>query len=138
MAVGFALLSLAACGSFRHSQEASHPTSEEKAYLQNIQVTDTQMTAAKNFLQHTVTTVHARVTNGGKRTVRELDLDLSFSNFMDQVDLREQAHPVNAGTPPLKPGETRAFEVSFDHVPDDWNQVPPQITPVRVVLGENQ
>jgi len=96
------------------------------------------MTAAKNFLQHTVTTLHAQVTNKGGQTVGYVEMDLAFSNFMGQVDLREKAHPVNAETPPLKPGETRAFEVSFDHVPEDWNQAPPQITPIRVMLAANQ
>jgi hypothetical protein len=133
--VGFAILSLAACGSSRRPAETSQPTAAEKAYLQNIQVIGAHMTAAQNFLQHTVVTLHANITNKGNQTVRHLELDLAFSNYMGQIDLREKAHPINANTPALKPGETRAFEVSFDHVPGDWNQAPPQITPVRVVLA---
>ena len=132
------MLSLAACGNSRRPPEASPPTPAEKAYLQNIQVTAARMTAAKNFLQHTVTTLHAQVTNQGGQTVGYIELDLAFSNFMGQIDLREKAHPVNTGTPPLKPGGTRAFEVSFDHVPEDWNQAPPQITATRVMLAGNQ
>jgi len=93
------------------------------------------MTAAQNFLQHTITTLHARITNKGNKTVRYLEMDLAFSNYMEQADLRQKAHPITTNTPPLKPGETRDFELSFDHVPEDWNQAPPQITPVRVVLA---
>jgi hypothetical protein len=136
--LGIALLSLAACSGPHRTPETSQPTAAEKAYLQNIEVTGAQMTAAKNFLQHTVTTLHAQVTNKGNQAVTFLELDLVFSNFMGQVDLREKAHPVKADTPPLKPGETRAFEVSFDRVPDDWNQAAPQVTATRVVLSENR
>jgi hypothetical protein len=133
--IGFSLLSLAACSNSRRGAEISAPTAEEKAYLQNIQISNARMTAAQDFLQHTIVTLHARVTNKGNRTVRYLELDLAFSNYMEQVDLRQKAHPITSNTPPLNPGETRDFELSFDQVPEDWNQAPPQITPVRVVLG---
>jgi len=132
------MMSLPACSSSRRAPETSQPTAAERAYFQNIQITGVRMTAAKNFLQHTVTTLHASVSNQGTQTVRYLELDLVFSNFMGQVDLREKAHPINSNTRPLKPGETRAFEVSFDHFPEDWNQAPPQITPTRIVLAGSQ
>ncbi len=132
------MLSLAACNSSQRSPETTQPTAAENAYIQNIQITDARMTAATNFLQHTVTTLHANATNKGNQTVHYLELDMAFSNFMGQVDLRQKADPINTNTPPLKPGETRAFEVSFDHVPGDWNLAPPQITPVRVVLAQSQ
>jgi hypothetical protein len=44
------------------------------------------------------------------------------------VVLRETAHAITLRTPPLKPGETRSFRVSFDHMPADWNQAAPTIT----------
>ncbi len=47
---------------------------------------------------------------------------------LNQVVLRETAHTITSRTPPLKPGEKRAFRVSFDHMPADWNQAPPTIT----------
>ena len=37
--------------------------------------------AAQNFLQHTVTTLHATVTNNGKKTVRSLEVNLTFSDI---------------------------------------------------------
>lgn len=137
-AFGLAVLVLAASGCSHRPPQDSPPSPAEKAYLQNIQVTGAQMTAAKNFLQDTVITMHAQVSNKGTRTVRYIEMDLAFSNFMGQIDLREKANPVNANTPPLKPGETRGFEVSFDHMPGDWNQAPPQVSITRVVLAANQ
>lgn len=107
-------------------------TEEQKAYLGQIEVTDARMSAAGNFLGHTVTYLDAVVANKGSRVVKEIELELVFVDTLYQVVLRESAHPVTPRTPPLKPGETRSFQVSFEHMPIDWNQGPPRITPVSV------
>ena len=102
-------------------------TEEEKAYFPAIVVSDARMTAAQNFLGGTVTCLDVQVTNSGTKTVRQLDLQLEFVDMLNQVVLRETAHAIASRTP-LKPGEKRAFRVSFDHMPADWNQAPPTIT----------
>jgi hypothetical protein len=107
-------------------------TVEEKAYLAQIAVADVKMSAAENFLGHTVTYLDAVVANKGSRAVKRIELQLDFYDTLYQVVLRETAHPVTARTPPLKPGETRPFQVTFEHMPLDWNQGPPRITPVAV------
>lgn len=101
---------------------------EEKAYLSQFSVADPRMSAAENFLGNTVTYLHARVTNHGTRAVRQLDLKLEFHDTLEQVVLRETAHAITPRNPPLKPGETRPFQVAFEHMPVDWNQAPPVIT----------
>jgi hypothetical protein len=103
-------------------------TEEEKAYFPAIVVSDARMTAAQNFLGGTVTYLDAKVINNGTKTVRRLDLQLEFVDTLNQVVLRETAHAIASRAPPLKPGETRAFRVSFDHMPVDWNQASPTIT----------
>ncbi len=107
-------------------------TAEQQAYLDQIEVTDARMSAAENFLGHTVTYLDAVVANKGLRAVSEIELELAFVDTLYQVVLRETAHPVTPRTPPLKPGETRSFQVSFEHMPIDWNQGPPRITPISV------
>jgi hypothetical protein len=107
-------------------------TEEEKAYLAQIAVTDVKMSAAENFLGHTVTYLDAVVANKGSRAVKRIELQLDFYDTLYQVVLRETAHPISARTPPLKPGETRPFQVTFEHMPLDWNQGPPRITPMAV------
>lgn len=107
-------------------------TEEHKAYLPALELTDVRMSAAENFLGTSVTYLDARVTNKGTRLVRHLDLQLEFVDMLHQVVLRETAHPITDRTSPLKPGETRAFQVTFEHMPMDWNQAPPRITPMFV------
>jgi len=105
---------------------------DQRAYLTQISTADLHMSAAENFLGGTVTYLKARVTNNGKMPVRRLTLKLEFHDTLEQVVLRETAHPITSRTPPLKPGETRAFQVAFEHMPLEWNQGPPVITPEYV------
>jgi len=123
---------------FWHSRSANEisaspiPTEEQKAYFRQLEFTDLHMSVAQNFLGDNVTYLDAQVKNMGTKTVRRLDLDLTFVDTLSQVILRERAYPISSRTPPLKPGESRAFRVTFEHIPVDWNQAIPAITPVYV------
>jgi hypothetical protein len=116
------------------SQRRAALTAEEKAYLQHIEITEAKVSAATNFLGDMVTYMDAKVTNTGARPVRQVDLRLEFSDMLNQVVLRETAHPITARMPPLKPGETRAIRVTFEKMPAEWNQAPPTITAVGLHL----
>jgi len=105
------------------------PTEEQKAYFPQIEITDAHMSAAENFLGASMTYLDARVRNKGTKTVRRLDLELTFVDMLNQVVLRERAQPVMRRSPPLKPGESRAFRVTFEHMPVDWNQAAPTMNP---------
>jgi hypothetical protein len=59
-------------------------------------------------------------------------VELNFVDTLNQVVLRETAHPLADRTTPLQPGETYAFRVTFDHMPADWNQAPPRAIAVYV------
>jgi hypothetical protein len=78
--------------------------------------------------------LNAKVTNKGDRAVQRVDLQLEFHDVLDQVVLRDTVHPIRAGTSILNPGETRAFVVAFEHLPAEWNQAPPGMTPISVVF----
>jgi hypothetical protein len=107
-------------------------TEEQKAYLPQFEFTDAHMSAAENFLGDSVTYLDARVTNKGTKTVRRLDVDLTFVDTLNQVVLRERAHPVSPHTQSLRPGEAKAFRMTFEHMPADWNQAVPSMVPVYV------
>lgn len=105
-------------------------STEESAYLQHIVISDAKVSAATNFLGDMVTYLDAKVTNTGTKPVGQLDLRLEFSDMLNQVVLRESAHPITVRMHPLQPGETRAFRVTFERMPAEWNQAAPAITPV--------
>jgi hypothetical protein len=107
-------------------------SAEQKAYLPSFAIGDLRMTAAANFLGDTVTYLDASVTNQGSKVVRRLDVELNFVDVLNQVVLRETAHPLADRAAPLQPGETRAFRVAFEHMPVDWNRVPPTARAVYV------
>jgi hypothetical protein len=132
LAVVVAVVVLLSRSGSKPSTSSPFLDADQKAYLQQIVVTDAGMSAAENLLGHTVTYLDARVTNKGTKTVRQLDLDLTFVDTLGQVVLRETAHPVTPQMVPLKPGETRPFQVSFEHMPMDWNQAPPAVKPASV------
>ena len=107
-------------------------SAEQKAYLASLVIADLRMSAAANFLGDTITYLDGSVTNNGAKPVHRLEVELNFVDTLNQVVLRETAHPLADRTPPLQPGETRAFRVTFDHMPADWNQAPPSARAVYV------
>ncbi len=129
------LPSLTGCGSASHVSPNSPPTPEEQAYLTMIEVTNAKMMAARNFLGERIITMDAHIVNHGNKTVRYVKLELQFMDIYGRkVVLQTQAVPITPQAPPLPPGESRPFSISFEHVPPDWNQAPPRITPVRVIF----
>ena len=107
-------------------------TEEQKAYLREVVISNVRMSSARNFLGDTVVYLDAQLTNRGSKVVRRVECQLEFLDPWKRVVLRERASPVTGGTPPLRPGETRAFRITFEHLPTDWNQAPPAITTTRV------
>ena len=116
----------------RPAASPSQASDEEKNYLRHLAVSTPRMSAAENFLGDTVTYLDAELTNRGGRAVRQVELRLEFVDMLSQVVLRETVRPITSETAPLKAGETRAFQVSFEHMPAEWNQGPPVVTPVSV------
>lgn len=105
---------------------------EQQAYLTSFAFADLRMSAATNFLGETVTYLDGSVTNTGSKPVSRLDVELNFVDTLNQVVLRETAHPLANRPKPLGPGESHAFRLTFDHMPADWNQAPPRVRPVYV------
>ena len=99
----------------------------EKDYTKYLRVENVAMTRAENFLHQEVTTMNAEVVNAGPQAIAALELSVEFSDEMNQVVLREARGILGAPPAALAPGERRAFEISFDHVPPSWNMQQPAV-----------
>jgi hypothetical protein len=102
----------------------SSMNSAEQAYLANIQVANTALSRAENFIHQEVTIVNGDVYNTGNQSVSALRLTIVFHDGMNQIILRETRAVLSA---PLSPGEHCPFEISFEHVPASWNMQQPEI-----------
>lgn len=109
-------------------------SAEAQAYRNQIAVTDLHMSAAETGLGSNVTYLDAQIKNNGTRAVREVDLELTFVDMLNQVVLSRTAHPIKTTAPPLQPGESRPFRVTFDYMPADWNQGPPTVAVTYVIF----
>ncbi len=92
-------------------------TPEQNAYLASIEFTGAKMSAATNFLGQRVIYLDAEVANRGTRAVKQVELQMEFTDVLGQVILRDRARIFPPASLPLKPGETRAFQLFFDHMP---------------------
>jgi hypothetical protein len=99
-------------------------TSEAKAYVRNLKLGEVSMKATESYVGQTVTEIEGKLTNAGDRAVKRADVYCIFYNAYGEVVIRERVPIVSS---PIKPGETRAFRLPFDDIPDGWNHQMPQL-----------
>jgi hypothetical protein len=99
----------------------------EQEYTKKINVGKIEMSRAENFLHQEVTTMSGELYNAGAQPVLSLILTTEFSDDMNQIVLRETRRVLGPPAAILAPGERRAFEISFDHVPNSWNMQAPAV-----------
>jgi hypothetical protein len=100
-------------------------TEAAREYSKNIQIGNVAMSRAENFLHQEVTIVNGEVYNGGNQSVLALRVTAQFTDDMNQVVLRESRDIIGISDRAITPGERRAFEISFEHVPASWNMRQP-------------
>jgi hypothetical protein len=97
----------------------------EQAYAASIHVENIALTRAENFIHQEITTLTADLVNGGSRSLRGVEITITFSDDMNQIALRESRAVVVPGSPPLTTGERRQFDIAFEHIPTSWNMQQP-------------
>lgn len=102
---------------------------EERAYAATIAIENLALSRAENFLNQEVTILAGELVNTGGRSLREVELTVQFDDDMNQIALRESRLALTSASASLAPGERRAFDVSFEHIPPSWNM---QLPVVRV------
>jgi hypothetical protein len=100
---------------------------EERAYASQIKIENVALSRAENFLNQEVTILTGELVNTGERTPHEVELTVEFYDDMNQIALRESRLALYSSNPPLSPGERRAFNVSFEHIPGQWNMQQPAV-----------
>lgn len=108
---------------------------DEQSYAQQIHFQPGQMSQAENFLNQEFIYVAGTVTNSGSRAVRALDVVLEFRDPFNQLVLRDPQRVITADDQPLKPAESRNFQVTLgSHLPVEWNRQYPAFRITGLVL----
>jgi hypothetical protein len=107
-------------------------TPDAKVYVRNLQLSDVTMKATESYVQQMVTEIEGKITNGGVRPVKEVDVYCIFYNRYGEVVLRKRVPIVNSL---VKPGESRSFRLPFDEIPESWNNQMPQLVIAGIEFG---
>ena len=117
------------------SNEAPPITAEAKEYVRNgnLALGGVEMKATANYTGAAIIEITGNITNKGSRTLDRVELSCVFYDSMNQVVFRERVPIVRRA---LKPGETSAFRLPFEGLPDSWNKQMPQLVIAQIVFGQ--
>ncbi len=146
----FLLLGVGALVLFTSSDAPTTPATPAAAgphaYAEKLQFSGLKMTEVENFVGGKVTYLEGSVANSGDRTVTGVSVLVVFRNSLGEVAQKEtlpvKVHQqvgtytdvVDLKSAPLKPGESRGFRLTFDHVSADWNRVYPELAVIAVAF----
>jgi hypothetical protein len=108
---------------------------EDQAYFPQIHFLEPKMSRAANFLNQEVTYIFGTVENGGSRKVKQIEITLEFHDPFNQVVLRDRQRLFLPTTPPMLPGQQRDFQVPYEHISAEWNNVYPTIRVSGLILN---
>ncbi|MBZ5697214.1 MAG: DUF2393 domain-containing protein [Acidobacteriia bacterium] len=99
----------------------------EQGYAPQIHFLEPKMSRAANFLNQEVTFIFGTIENGGNRRIRQIEITLEFHDPFNQVVLRDTQRLFPPNAAPLAPGERRDFQIGYESIPAQWNNVYPSI-----------
>jgi hypothetical protein len=111
-------------------------SSEGTAYLTHLALSDVSMQASENFMKQQVIEVKGKITDNGPKSLKTVEVYCLFYGPDGREIHRERVPIVNSKSPPLRPGETRAFRLPFDAVPDGWNQALPKMVIAEITFAQ--
>jgi hypothetical protein len=85
------------------------------------------MQASENFMQQQVVEITGRIKNNGVRPLESVEVYCIFDGVNGRGIYRERQAIVNPKDGLLESGQTRAFRLPFDSLPDGWNQALPHL-----------
>jgi hypothetical protein len=102
-------------------------STEAKAYVGNLRLSDVSMKATQNYALQTVVEIEGKIGNAGDRPLEAVEIYCIFYDSYGQMVFRPRMAIVTTKMGGLKPGETKAFRLPFDEIPHSWNQTMPQM-----------
>jgi hypothetical protein len=120
----------------RQPEKVAKPASP---YIASLKLSDFKMSAAENFIGHTVSYADGTITNTGDKTVTHAVVEVVFQDSMGQMAQREEMplqvirtngaylEPVDLSVSPLGPGQAQPFRLTFDSISAQWNRNYPEM-----------
>lgn len=115
-------------------------------YIAQLKLSDFKMSAAENFIGHTVSYIDGTIANTGDKTVTQIIVQVNFLDSMGQLAQREELplrvirtngaynEPVDLNAAPLEPGKSQPFRLTFDSISAQWSHQYPEIKIIDVKL----
>jgi hypothetical protein len=115
-------------------------------YAASLKVSDPKMSAAENFVGHTVTYIDGNIANTGDKIVTGVVVEVVFKDEIGQLAQREEVplrvlrtsgpypEAVDLNAAPLAPGQTQPFRLTFDSISAQWNHAYPEIRVTDVTV----
>ena len=112
-------------------------------YAASVSISNAAMSTADNFAGQQVTYIEGKITNNGGKTVNNAVVQIVFHDSLGQIVQKETQKlmvitsrepyidTAPLSTAPLRPGQTRDFRLTFEHVSADWNVQLPEISIVK-------
>ena len=110
-------------------------TAEARMYVRYLNLSGVQMNAHESYLKQSVVEITGNIENKGDRKLDLVEITCVFYDAYGQVVLRERVPIVSQKTGGVAPGETKAFRLPFDTIPESWNQMMPQLVIARIDFG---
>lgn len=116
------------------------------AYAAHLPLSQLAMSESENLSGGKLTYLDGHLQNSGDKTVTGITVQVVFANdeqmppTVDTVPLmlirmKEPYIDTQAiATAPIKPGENREFRLTFEAVPDNWNQQMPEVRVIHTDL----
>jgi hypothetical protein len=137
--IGFLIYSSRNNPSRRPAPPAVMQQAQADPYAAQLEIKKPRMAQAENMLGGSSTYIEGDITNKGDQTVVGATVEVTFRNSLNEVVQREnqvlrvvlaRAPAIDVGAlnlSPLKPGETKEFQLIFEHVSADWNGQHPEL-----------
>jgi hypothetical protein len=118
----------------------SNATAAVDPYVKSVQLSDFKLSQAENFVGGNVTYLEGKVSNAGNKIVTGAQVRVIFKNSLDEVSQSETLplmiitarqpyiDTADLRSQPLKPGDSRDFRLTFEHVTADWNGALPDVS----------